>query len=228
MSKQPARKRKQTPPQDAVSTPGRHVVWGAAAVVGLAVLAVLALVVLGLIPRSTAAQSITDPDAPLASFYTPEVKYWKPQILEWARNYDVNPNVIAIVIQIESCGDPAVISYAGAVGLMQVMPFHFENGENMLNPDMNVQRGMTVFYECLTQFSGWDLGMALACYNGGPSVTQSDYDNWALETQYYYRWATGLWDDVVKGRKKSSTLDEWLAAGGERMCRDSASVLFSE
>jgi hypothetical protein len=200
----------------------------AVAVVGLAVLAWLIVFDRWPLGGGAAAQSITDPEAPLASFFTPEVRHWKPQILEWARVYDVNPNVLAIVIQIESCGDSSVISGAGAVGLMQVMPFHFEDGENMLNPDMNVQRGMTVFYECLTQFAGWDLGLALACYNGGPSVTQSDQSTWALETQYYYHWATGLWNDVVKGHKTSATLDEWLAAGGARMCKDSATALFSE
>lgn len=164
------------------------------------------------------AQVITNPDAPLAAFFTPEVLAWRSEILQWAQNYRVNPNVIAIVIQIESCGNSVAISSAGALGLMQVMPFHFENGENMLNPDTNVQRGMTVFYECLTQFANWDLGMALACYNGGPSVTQSDYALWADETQYYYRWATGLWHDVVEGNRSSETLTDWLAAGGERLC----------
>jgi hypothetical protein len=170
----------------------------------------------------TQAQAITDSDAPLASFFTPEVRAWRSQILEWAKTYHVNPNVIAIVIQIESCGNPAAISGAGAVGLMQVMPFHFENGENMLNPDTNVRQGMTVFYECLTQFSHWDLGLALACYNGGPSVTTSDYELWADETQHYYRWATGLWHDVEKRHKTSSTLTDWLNAGGSQLCDQAA------
>jgi soluble lytic murein transglycosylase-like protein len=164
------------------------------------------------------AQAINDPNAPLAPFFTPEVLAWRSEILKWAKAYNVNPNVIAIVIQIESCGSSAAMSGAGALGLMQVMPFHFENGENMLDPDTNVRRGMTVFYECLTQFANWDLGMALACYNGGPAVTQSDYETWAEETQYYYRWATGLWRDVVKGSRTSETLTEWLKAGGELLC----------
>ncbi|MBI5959948.1 MAG: transglycosylase SLT domain-containing protein, partial [Chloroflexi bacterium] len=55
----------------------------------------------------------------------PSVRHWKTQIHEWAAEYELNPNVVAIVIQIESCGDPSVISWAGATGLMQVMPFHF-------------------------------------------------------------------------------------------------------
>jgi soluble lytic murein transglycosylase-like protein len=177
------------------------------------------LSVIDLWPFDAAApQAVDDPDAPLASFYSPSVKHWKPQIHEWAAEYGLNPNVVAIVIQIESCGDPSVISWAGATGLMQVMPFHFDNGENMLNPATNMQHGMEVFMECLYQFSDGDLGLALACYNGGPSVTLSDPEYWALETQNYYRWGTGLWQDVVRGHNKSATLDEWLAAGGARLC----------
>lgn len=170
--------------------------------------------------------TITEPDAPLASFYEPGVLYWRNDILRWAQQYGVNPNVIAIVIQIESCGDPTALSSAGAVGLMQIMPFHFEDGDNMLDPEMNVQRGMSVFYECLTQFANWDLGLALACYNGGPSVTQRDPATWASETQAYYHWATGLWQDVVSGADTSETLQEWLDAGGAGLCRQAAASLY--
>lgn len=172
-------------------------------------------------------QAITDPEAPLAEFYSREVLRWREQINDWAGTYTVNPNVVAIVMQIESCGNPQAISPAGALGLMQVMPFHFENGENMLNPDVNVGRGLMVFKECLTQFAGYDIGLALACYNGGPSVTQRDYETWAAETQAYYRWATGLWGDVRSGDDESATLQEWLAAGGSRLCTSAAGVPIS-
>lgn len=167
-------------------------------------------------------QDIDNPDAPLASFYAPEVLAWRSDIERWAHEYNLNPNVIAIVMQIESCGHPSVISVAGATGLMQVMPFHFEDGENMLNPDVNMRNGMDVFYECLTQFAGWDLGIALACYNGGPSVTTMDFSSWPAETQAYYRWASGMWDEVQRNRDESDTLDEWLAAGGQNLCNLSA------
>ena len=202
--------------------------------ISLAVLVLVLAVALIAVPgadrllsgNSSGNQSITNPDAKLAEFYRPEVLYWRSQIQAWAQEYNVNPNVIAIVIQIESCGGPTAMSYVGATGLMQVMPFHFDNGENMLNPNTNVKRGMTVFYECLTVFAGWDLGLALACYNGGPSVTQTDAAYWAEETRYYYRWATGLWEDVTEGNESSTTLDEWLAAGGLRLCEESAAYLY--
>ncbi len=168
---------------------------------------------------------ITDAHAPLAGFYTPEVRYWQRDIERWAREYGVNPNVLAVVIQIESCGDATAISGAGAVGLMQVMPFHFHYGENMLNPDTNVRRGVSVLLECLAVHARYDLSLAMACYNGGPSVTQRDYDEWAAETRYYYQWARGLWADVVAGRESSTTLAAWLDAGGQRLCEQAARTL---
>lgn len=227
MTKQASsRKRKSPQTTPAILTRQRAVplaIGIAVVLVGLLVVDTLLFDVLPFIGNGPA-QAITDSSAPLASFYAPEVLAWRSHIQEWARTYDVNPNVIAIVIQIESCGDPVAISIAGAVGLMQVMPYHFEDGENMLNPDTNVRRGMFIFYECLTQFADWDLGMALACYNGGPGVTLTDYDLWAEETQYYYRWATGLWSDASKGHDTSETLSQWLDAGGQRLCHQAAEV----
>ncbi len=168
---------------------------------------------------------LTDAEAPLADFYTPEVRSWESEILRWARQYGLNPNVLAVVIQIESCGDAMAMSEAGAVGLMQVMPFHFDYGENMLDPDTNVRRGVSVLLECLSVFAGYDLGLAMACYNGGPSVTQRAYGQWAAETRYYYEWATGLWADVIAGRESSATLTAWLDAGGRRLCEQAAQTL---
>lgn len=195
-----------------------------AALLLLAVLALAALDLAGMIGGRDRrrAHFITDAGASLVSFYTPEVRYWQDELSRWAREYGVNPNVLAIVIQIESCGDMAAISGAGALGLMQVMPFHFDFGENMLNPDTNVRRGIGVLKECLTVFARYDLGLAMACYNGGPSVTQRPYRDWAAETRYYYEWATGLWADVVAGRRESATLAAWLDAGGRQLCTQAA------
>ena len=48
----------------------------------------------------------------------------------------LDPDIIATIIQIESCGNPAARSTAGAQGLFQVMPFHFEetNVNKLTNP----------------------------------------------------------------------------------------------
>ena len=44
----------------------------------------------------------------LSPVFTDTVQYWAPMIQAWALMYEVDPNVIATVIQIESCGDPTV------------------------------------------------------------------------------------------------------------------------
>jgi soluble lytic murein transglycosylase-like protein len=76
----------------------------------------------------------------IASFFSPEVKYWQPHIIKWARQYQLDANLIATVMQIESCGNAAAVSHAGAMGLFQVMPFHFMPGENAFDPAINAKR----------------------------------------------------------------------------------------
>lgn len=127
-------------------------------------------------------------------------------------------------MQIESCGDPKALSSAGAQGLFQVMPFHFSNGENMLDPDTNAMRGMNYFAERLVQTSG-DVGKAFAGYNGGHVAAGTSWDNWAAETQRYFVWATGIYEDAKAGLTESPTLQQWYAAGGTSLCQQASSRL---
>ncbi|MAU10217.1 MAG: hypothetical protein CL607_10375 [Anaerolineaceae bacterium] len=156
----------------------------------------------------------------IAPFFTPSVQHWDPKIEAWAGIYDVDPNLLATVMQIESCGHPNVASHAGAQGLFQVMPFHFANGEVMLDPDTNAMRGATVLKECKA-FVGDNIGMILACYNGGPSVASRPFTNWPAETQRYYLWGAGIYNDAYHQLPVSPTLTDWLNAGGRSLC-DSA------
>jgi len=50
------------------------------------------------------------------------VKKWCKWINEYAADWQVDPILIAAIIQQESGGDPSAISKNGAVGLMQIMP----------------------------------------------------------------------------------------------------------
>ena len=120
-------------------------------------------------------------------------------------------------MQIESCGHPTVISNAGAQGLFQVMPFHFSSGEDMLDPETNAKRGSAFLNHCYQAADGV-IGLALACYNGGPSVINLERERWSWETQKYYRWGVGIYSDAIAGNALSETLDRWMEAGGERLC----------
>jgi hypothetical protein len=171
--------------------------------------------------ESAAGQQILGGISPV---FTAEVRYWEPQIVRWAAEHDLDPNLVATVMQIESCGHPLAISRAGARGLFQVMPFHFAAGEEMLDPETNAKRGVGFLAEVLTRMSG-DVGLALAAYNGGPAAAARGWDGWPAETQRYYRWGTGILGDIASGLAESPTLQQWLAAGGHSLCRQAAGEL---
>jgi hypothetical protein len=160
----------------------------------------------------------------IASFFTTEVQHWAPQIIRWADEHDLDPNIVATIMQIESCGDPQAVSVAGARGLFQVMPFHFSGGEDMLDPDTNARRGLAFFNEQL-RYTGGDVLLSFAGYNGGYAASGGMYENWASETQRYYQWAKGIYEDAAAGNSTSETLTNWLAAGGGAGCERAASRL---
>jgi soluble lytic murein transglycosylase-like protein len=160
----------------------------------------------------------------IAPLFTREVQYWAPQIVSWAAQVGVDPNAAATIMQIESCGDPNAVSVAGAQGLFQVMPFHFTDGENMQDPDTNALKGLNYFADRLEQ-TGGDAGRAFAGYNGGHVAAGGSWDSWYPETQRYYTWSTGIYNDSLAGSATSATLDQWLAAGGAGLCRQAAERL---
>jgi hypothetical protein len=166
----------------------------------------------------------------LAPLFTSTIDHWSGAIQRWAQQYDLDPNLLATVMQIESCGDNTVSSSAGAQGLFQVMPFHFSAGENQLDPDTNAMRGANFLNLCLDYADG-DAGLAMACYNGGPGVIDRPIDTWFAETQRYHRWGTAIYADAQADVSESAALQSWLDAGGTALCRRAAGTLgvdFSE
>ena len=153
----------------------------------------------------------------LSPIFTPSVRYWEDHLLEWASDHQIDPNLAATVMQIESCGNPAAQSGVGAMGLFQVMPFHFSADEQPFDPDTNALRGLDYLAQGL-EVSGGHAGLALAGYNGGHSIIARGYEGWQFETQRYYRWGSGIYREASAGWDSSPTLTAWLSAGGQSLC----------
>jgi soluble lytic murein transglycosylase-like protein len=153
----------------------------------------------------------------ISPVFTPEVQWWRADIVRWANAAGLDPNLVATVMQIESCGDPRARSHAGATGLFQVMPFHFEAGEDPYRPETNALRGLNYLQRSLQAASG-DVRLALAGYNGGISVIARGEHTWYAETVRYARWGIGIYLEASSGANDSPTLKEWLAAGGASLC----------
>ena len=155
--------------------------------------------------------------------FTPEVQRWGVQIERWAEDYDLPVELVAIVMQIESCGDPTAVSSAGARGLFQVMPFHFGAGEDWMDSEINASRGMEYLARSF-RLSNGEIDLTLAGYNGGHSVIALHPSTWPAETQRYVYWGMGIWGDLASDTIPSPTLNEWLIAGGEHLCRRAVDV----
>lgn len=162
----------------------------------------------------------------LSHVFTDEILHWKPEIEGWAAEYALDPNLIAVVMQIESCGHPDIASSAGALGLFQVMPFHFVEGENPLEPNVNAHRGLHYLRRALELAQG-NVTLAMAGYNGGHSVIEWDSNVWPLETNRYVYWGSGIYADIKQGFAESPRLAEWLAAGGASLCSRASYALNS-
>jgi soluble lytic murein transglycosylase-like protein len=170
----------------------------------------------------TSAQSLPMQSPPstasrLSPVFTPEVLFWSAPISRWAAASSLDPNLVADVMQIESCGDPFARSRAGALGLFQVMPYHFAATDDPFDPDTNALRGMNYLGRALERANN-DVRLALAGYNGGISLISLNEWFWPAETSRYTYWGNGIYEDAVNGAAESARLAEWLAAGGTSLC----------
>jgi len=160
----------------------------------------------------------------LAILFHPAVLYWQSDILAWSAQYGLDANLVATVMQIESCGQPDAQSRSGAMGLFQVMPFHFAAGEDGFDPQVNATRGLRYLALGL-QRGGGQPELALAGYNGGHSRIGQSPNLWPAETQRYVYWGMGIYADARASQAISPRLQEWLEAGGSGLCSRAAAVL---
>ena len=106
-----------------------------------------------------------------------------PRAYEWlvvpaAKRYGLDPNLLLAVMRVESAYQKHIVSYAGAVGLMQIMP---RTGQliahtlghddftpaDLLDPDLNLEFAAWYLTSLIQRFDG-HLPLAIAAYNGGP------------------------------------------------------------
>lgn len=157
----------------------------------------------------------------ISPIFTPEIQFWADEIVAWGKKYHLDPNLIATVMQIESCGDPNAGSSAGAQGLFQVMPFHFTAEEQQLglmkDIETNATKGLNYLATGLKKANG-HVGLALAGYNGGHGMIEWGWARFPAETRRYYYWGTGIYEEAHSGKLTSDRLNEWLAAGGASLC----------
>jgi soluble lytic murein transglycosylase-like protein len=115
------------------------------------------------------------------------IRRWEPLILRYAKRYDLDPHLLAALMQTESGGDPNALSSAGAVGLLQIL-------DGPSDPEANLAAGAALFAQHMRTYG--DLDLALAAYNAGPGAVRThggvppyDETRWHGYLTRYWYWA---------------------------------------
>lgn len=143
---------------------------------------------------------------------------WSELIAEKVEDYStdecvIDQDLVAVMMLVESCGNPLVGSSAGAKGLMQVMGFNATKDEDLLDPSDNMDASLRYIVEMWNKFRDWN--DVIKSYNGGPGAVTGGM---ASETRRYYRWVSGMWGEV--NNPTSEFFRDWWEAGGSRLCKN--------
>jgi len=170
--------------------------------------------------------------------WVPEpVKRWQNTIVEMGNKYNVSPDLIAIIITLESGGDPKAHSEADAQGLMQVTPLtaadiaskHLKKPVkqyDLYDPKTNIEFGIAYLAWLRGQFGtahqgpSWNETVELmaAGYNGGPGAANALEKGEGLndtQTVIYSRDAFNMWRE--RHSSTSPTYNRWLERGGQTL-----------
>lgn len=159
----------------------------------------------------------------------PSVSRFAPLIESTSYRHGVDANLLAIVVLVESGGDPYAQSPDGAKGLMQLTPATASdiaarrgviahNELRLLDPSYNVDLGAWYLARQLEHFwvgnTAQSIDRAAAAYDGGPErVARGGV--LPVETVTYMKWVGSMWRERHEG--SSPAFDAWWRAGGERL-----------
>lgn len=139
------------------------------------------------------------------------MKQWGHLVDDAGLEFRVPSKDIFAIMWSESNGKQNAVSKAGALGLMQVMPFHFPAGMSqaqMLDPRTNIRKGVEVM---ATRRAGGshDLVQVASLYNAGGNADGSPFTNAqkpGLATRWGYASEPGYIDSVVAAFNSATKL----------------------
>ena len=132
---------------------------------------------------------------------------------KYAEQHSVPEQLVFAIIKVESNFDPSVVSSAGAMGLMQMLPSTYEwlttklgdnySKDDLYDPETNIRYGTYYLQYLYSRFGTWE--KAIIAYNWGEGnfsefldndgYTEGDYDSIPVtETKNYVKKVMHHWE----------------------------------
>jgi hypothetical protein len=179
----------------------------------------------------------------ISTLWLPEsVKRWHVPIAKAAETYKVDPDLIAIIMTVESGGYSKARSEADAKGLMQITPTAEQDivarhlrqplpGYDIWDPATNIEFGAAYMAYLRNEFGTPEQGpswndtaeLIAAGYNGGPgAANELDAGRGlrSVETLQHSRDVLNMWRE--RHAASSPTYDRWLERGGSTLVSQAA------
>ena len=133
-------------------------------------------------------------------------------VTKYAKQYSDPEELVFAIIKVESNFDPSVVSSAGAMGLMQMLPSTYEwlttklgdnySKDDLYDPETNIRYGTYYLQYLYSRFGTWE--KAIIAYNWGEGnfseflnnegYTEGDYDSIPVtETKNYVKKVMHHW-----------------------------------
>lgn len=154
----------------------------------------------------------------------PTITRWRKEIEAAAHEHEVSADLLALMMLVESRGDPNALSRAGALGLMQIMPStarHIASNRGMkdfnprvlVDPAINLDfaawymQRMLRYFEPKSRDADETMMLAISAYNAGPGTVNAFIRGSRLppQTRSYRKTFSALWAD--RGAASSATME---------------------
>lgn len=160
-------------------------------IIGLILIIVAIVAIVGSCNRTEASEAETTEHITEKHFDIPISEALENHIYGLCCDYEIAPEIIFAIIEIESSWDASAVGDNGkSVGLMQIQErYHYDRIErlgvtNLFDPFENVQVGIDFLASLITR-NGGNLEMALIAYNAGQNGAETNYFSKGIYSNAY-------------------------------------------
>lgn len=148
----------------------------------------------------------------IAPFFTPTVQYWSDNLDSWTSNSAVTPDMLAIVMQLQSCGNPNYET-GGLFGVPSVDLANQPFNDIEANAQLAVAR-----LEAGLKATDDDFGLALAYYVDGDTALSSDFTQWSQSARDLFIIGRNLYNQAQNDMNNSVDINAWVGQAGAGVC----------